>query len=783
MTRIFIVTLCANFAMATLHAAAPDPASVYAWYKGDSGINAGADGYSVTSWANAATSGTPATRNLSSLAGAPSRWNVLQSGSPTYVMRFNGNSDGIYAAQTNFGTLSGSRTVIAFARSRETGQGFLFDSSSYSSGLTRAQINGGNWQIGTVASSGTAGTAGSVTAPVTLNTWQVHAFILTTGSPAIFEHFINGVKAGSSVNLTSAYALGGLILGNCVAPSQGLGAEVDLAEVLVYNSALAAPARQAVETYLTDKWSGLSDGVNTQPQPLASTSQPFKSGTGYPEYRIPAMTTSNLGTVIVAADGRQTNADVPGNIDCVIRRSTDNGATWGPNIVAANYGSNATDTDIYPLLGNSTPQSRTSASDPALMVDRSNGRIWVFYDNGSSASYNSFGRVIKLELRYSDDDGLSWSARKDVEAENPTLRPTPAETFVFNGTTYTYGKAEYIVGPGNGVQLARGANAGRLILPVYWYRSSNCSSFIYSDDHGVTWQRGGICGYGTGEVQIEELTNGDLLASMRPSGAASGYRWFSKSTDGGLTWGAMFRFDGTTTYPVADPTCQGSIIRLSTSANSDKNRLVHASCNSNSSSRVAMTVRTSYNEGVTWSASRLVYSGVSGYSALTRLANGDIGLLYEKDNYAAIDFVRITIADASSGADSQPPYNTWASSHFTLAQLMDPLVTAPDADPDHDGAGNFLEYALNRPPTTADSGGVIAGMASVSGYNYLRLTVPKNPAATDVIYQGQGSSDPADPNSWSPAGIVIESATANQLILRDSVTGPRRFLRVKISRN
>ena len=446
------------------------------------------------------------------------------------------------------------------------------------------------------------------------------------------------------------------------------------------------------------------------------------------------MVVSNAGTVIAGADGRANSGDIPTAIDCVIRRSLDNGDTWGTPIVVSNYGSNASDTDMYPLFSATVAQARTSASDPALLVDRSNGRIWVFYDNGSSASYSGFGRTIKLEMRYSDDDGLTWSARKDIEAENPALRPTAAQTFIFNGTSYTYGTAEYIVGPGSGIQIERGTHAGRLIFPVYWYRTSNNSSFIFSDDHGATWQRGGICGTGTGEVQIVELVNGDLLASMRPSGAAGGYRWFSNSSDGGANWSAMYRFDGTATYPVPDPACQGNIFRLSTTAESDKNRLVHANA-ANTGSRVNMTVRVSYDEGASWSQSRLVYSGGSAYSSLVRLPNGDIGLLYEKDGTTSIDFVRIPIPTATNNTDAQPGYNLWANTTFTLAQLMNPAISAKGADPDSDGLTNFQDYqnALASRPS--------ASIAATDGVAYeagpdttARFTVTLSAAAaTDTL--------------------------------------------------
>jgi len=246
---------------------------------------------------------------------------------------------------------------------------------------------------------------------------------------------------------------------------------------------------------------------------------------------------------------------------------------------------------------------------------------------------------------------------------------------------------------------------------VYWYRTNNCSSFIYSDDHGATWQRGGITGKGTGEVQIVELADGSLMSSMRPSGVGGYYRYFSKSTDAGVTWGplgtgvtvsGMTRFDN-----IPDPACQGNIFRLSTTADStigrriasDKNRLVHANCDSTSSDRINMTVRLSYDEGASWPNSLLVNgpsTGKSGYSSLARLANGDIGLLYEKGDsahqFAAIDFVRITIPEAANDTDNQPEYNRWANSKFTYAQLMDPAIAGRDADPNLNGLTNYQEY-------------------------------------------------------------------------------------------
>ncbi len=247
---------------------------------------------------------------------------------------------------------------------------------------------------------------------------------------------------------------------------------------------------------------------------------------------------------------------------------------------------------------------------------------------------------------------------------------------------------------------------------------------------------------------------------MRPSGAAGGYRWFSKSTDGGVTWSAMFRFTNTATYPVPDPACQGNILRLSTTADSDKNRLVHTNAAS-TSGRTHMTVRTSYDEGVSWSQSRLVYAGSGAYSAVARLANGDIGLLYEKDNHASIDFVRITIPEATNNTDAQPGYNLWANARFTLAQLMNPAISGKDADPDGNSVSNYQEY-LNavaaRPTATIAATDAVAYEAGPDTTTVFTVTLSA-PAPSDIaVNLSYSGSATAGTDYSTPPGTVIVPA-------------------------
>lgn len=49
-----------------------------------------------------------------------------------------------------------------------------------------------------------------------------------------------------------------------------------------------------------------------------------------------------------------------------------------------------------------------------------------------------------------------------------------------------------------------------------------------------------------------------------------------------------------------------------------------------------------------------------------------------------------------------PSYAAWNESRFTLAELANPLISGPDADPDADGIANVLEAALGLAPKSAD---------------------------------------------------------------------------------
>jgi len=124
------------------------------------------------------------------------------------------------------------------------------------------------------------------------------------------------------------------------------------------------------------------------------------------------------------------------------------------------------------------------------------------------------------------------------------------------------------------------------------------------------------------------------------------------------------------------------------------------------------------------------------------------------------------------------PFAAWQVAEFEdLA--ADPLVGGELADPDRDGLCNLLEYALGSAPKAASAAGMIPEMAE-SGF--MRLTIRRNPAATDVTFSVEGTADPSDPASWSATGIVMEENTPERLVVLDTLGGPRRFFRLRVGR-
>jgi sialidase-1 len=323
----------------------------------------------------------------------------------------------------------------------------------------------------------------------------------------------------------------------------------------------------------------------------------FIGGTdGYHTYRIPAIISAPDGTLLAFCEGRKSSNVDSGDIDLLLKRSSDNGTTWSPQVVIQEEGGEAPIT-----IGN-----------PCPVVDASTGTIWLSYTRNNA-------RVFVLS---SADNGLTWSTAHEITED--------LKAFPFKWTRAG-------TGPGNGIQ----SSSGRLIMPIWLndkigqqYRSA----IIYSDDAGKTWQTGGMVPAtfpGANECMVAELNPDTLYMNFRTKDSAK-RRGESWSTDDGLTWSSPML-----NKALLDPICQASILTTSTPG-----FLIFA--NPASAKRERLAFKVSTDTGRTWTEDKVLWPGAAAYSCMLELPNNTIGCIFEAGEhspYESIRFVRFPIMD------------------------------------------------------------------------------------------------------------------------------------------
>jgi sialidase-1 len=329
----------------------------------------------------------------------------------------------------------------------------------------------------------------------------------------------------------------------------------------------------------------------------------FVSGQeGYHTFRIPAVIRTQKGTLIAFCEGRKAGRGDSGNIDLVYKRSFDRGQTWSELKVLWDDGENT--------CGNPCPVIDESSGDIVLPLTWNHGE-----DREDTIKKRSGNDTRRVYLSRSSDDGDSWETPKEI-----TLQAKRPE--------WTW----YATGPGVGIQLKRGAHRGRLVIPCDHnllsegesVRRSHC---LYSDDGGHSWKISESLESETNECAVAELSGGSLLLNMR-SYHGKNLRAVAQSSDGGETW------SGVTLDPeLVEPVCQASLISLG------DGRLAFS--HPASTKRERMTVRFSTDEGKSWPIAKLVHEGSAAYSCLVEISEGEIGLLFERDNYGRIVFTRM----------------------------------------------------------------------------------------------------------------------------------------------
>ncbi|EDY17497.1 Ig family protein [Chthoniobacter flavus Ellin428] len=160
--------------------------------------------------------------------------------------------------------------------------------------------------------------------------------------------------------------------------------------------------------------------------------------------------------------------------------------------------------------------------------------------------------------------------------------------------------------------------------------------------------------------------------------------------------------------------------------------------------------------------------------------------LYQSGSYT----FQVTITDAAGGSVSNSvtltanlaPYDNWRGQQFGVNATND-AISGLSADPDGDGLSNLLEYALGTSPGISNKNTIVTDQENISGQKYLRLTIARNPNATDVQFIVEATSTLGNGASWSSSGLITEVNTATQLIVRDNVPvsgGSQRYLRLRL---
>lgn len=219
----------------------------------------------------------------------------------------------------------------------------------------------------------------------------------------------------------------------------------------------------------------------------------------------------------------------------------------------------------------------------------------VLPDGRRFVMWSSYDGVTHSVVSSTSSDGLTWSAPSTITTDGVWMSIFMHKGKMFRfGADYasydsstvtwttsddlgvTWGAVNTFVSPDNLYAISHpvvkryAPNVGRLIQPVmvgllgyggYMWGAS----ILYSDDDGVTWNRGGDTEQsenGFTEPSIVELPDGTLYMNLRKdTGYLTDDAWFqykATSSDGGVTWSAV------TATALGSPSSMAKIIESST---------------------------------------------------------------------------------------------------------------------------------------------------------------------------------------------------------------------------
>lgn len=372
------------------------------------------------------------------------------------------------------------------------------------------------------------------------------------------------------------------------------------------------------------------DGRTAAPEMITEPEAPRRMAVGVRHagddgsaaFRIPGLVTTARGTLLAVYDVRYNSSkDLQEHIDIGLSRSVDGGRTWQRMRLPLSFGRQG-----------GLPEAQNGAGDPAILYDPTTHRAWVVaawcHGMGNRMAWHSSMSGMEphttgqLVMAYSDDDGKSWS--EPINVTRQVKRPE--WNFLLQG-------------PGRGIAMKNGT----IVFAAQYIDAERMphSCLIYSDDHGRSWHLHEGARSNTTEAQVAELPSGDLMLNMRDN--RGGSRAVAVTADMGRTW---------TEHPssrkaLREPVCMASLISVAAEDNASGRDILLFSNPDNDSARRDMTVKISFDGGLTWPEENKVLLDAGdgwGYSCLTMIDRETVGILYESSQ-AHMTFQAIPLAD------------------------------------------------------------------------------------------------------------------------------------------
>jgi alpha-tubulin suppressor-like RCC1 family protein len=122
--------------------------------------------------------------------------------------------------------------------------------------------------------------------------------------------------------------------------------------------------------------------------------------------------------------------------------------------------------------------------------------------------------------------------------------------------------------------------------------------------------------------------------------------------------------------------------------------------------------------------------------------------------------------------------DSWQLSKFTAGELLDANISGPNADPDHDGFGNLLEYALGLEPKSASTIGLPT--VSVEGSDWV-YTITRPADVTGVAYAFEVSTNLVNWSTLPPELVGGNGTTETWRAKYPLASAPNCYFRLKVA--